>query len=467
MAIVRVPGPRVLLLAGLMLLGAAAVGAVLLVPRHRPPGPATTAPPSSPAPAFGIAGAAASDVGAYAATLRWRMSAPATARVTWGPAGMRPMLWASRQPGTAPAVVLSGLAASTRYVARIDARTSGGDAASATISFETAPAPSAISGSTRNRSVVVNGELFFPLLTWQECPGQWTPDIADGIDLFAGNPCTGLASLLTAVQGRALAAGTADDTPGVSGPGLLGWFYTDEADGRGLAASGLTTGGPGLRLLTVTSHFWSGAAPLPAGRGMYPALISRADVVGFDLYPLQTLCRPDLLPGVFDAQRQLVALAAPRPTFQWIEVRQMNCADAASAVTPGTIRVESWLAIAGGARGLGFFPSDWGATVGRTIRGIAARIHQIGPALFRPPLPVRIDFGTSFVRASARELNGALYVIAVNAGRSATPVRFDVPGLDGRTLAIAGSTKVIHTHGDVLLATLPAMSAYVLVAPPR
>jgi len=407
-------------------------------------------------------------VGAYAATLRWHTKAPATARVTWGPAGMRPMLWVdSSRPSTAPTVRLSGLAASTRYVAQVDARSPSGDAASATISFETAPAPSAVSGSTRGRTVVVNGEPFFPLLTWQECPGQWTTDMADGIDLFAGNPCTGLASLLTAVQGRALAAGTADDTPGVSGAGLLGWFYADEADGRGLEASGLTPGGPGLRFLTLTSHFWSGAARLPAGRGMYPALISRSDVVGFDLYPLQALCRPDLLPGVFDAQLQLQRLAGTRPTFQWIEVREMGCPGRASAVSPGTIRVESWLAIAAGAHGLGFFPSDWGSTIGRTIRGIAARIRQLEPALLQPPIPVRIEFGTPSVRVSARELNGALYVIAVNAARSSTPVRLDVPGLDGRTLAIAGSTNVIHTHGEVLLATLPAMSAYVLVAPPR
>ncbi|MGG7380231.1 hypothetical protein ACQ7B2_16255, partial [Escherichia coli] len=70
---------------------------------------------------------------------------------------------------------------------------------------------------------------------------------------------------------------------------------------------------------TLTSHFASMAAPLPAGRGMYPGLIARADVVGFDLYPLQELCRPEFLPAVFDAQAELVPLAWPRPTFQWIE----------------------------------------------------------------------------------------------------------------------------------------------------
>ena len=62
----------------------------------------------------------------------------------------------------------------------------------------------------------------------------------------------------------------------------------------------------------------------------------------------------------------------------------MKCHNAAAAVTPRTIRVESWLAIAGGAHGLGFFPNDWGSNVGTVLRGIAARIRQLEPALLRP-----------------------------------------------------------------------------------
>jgi len=470
---VRLPGPRTLLLAGLTLLAVAIVATVLVGVHHKAPrrqpvpsGTTTTSQPSPPSTS-GIVGASAADVGPYGATVRWQTSTAATASVAWGPAGTRPLLWSGvSEPTTSAAVTLEGLASSTKYVARIDAVVNG-TPESATVSFATAPAPAEVAGSARGGTILVNVQPFFPFVTWQECPGQWTPDIADGIDLFAGNPCTGLSSLLTAVQGQALAAGTTDDTPGVSGPGLLGWFYSDEADARGLSAASLVPGGAGLRFLTLTGHFWPGAAPLPAGRTIYPPLIARSDVVGFDLYPLQSICRPDLVPGVFDAQRALVTLAAPRPTFQWIEVRQMNCADPASAVTPQTIRVESWLAIAGGAHGLGFFPSDWGTAVGATIRGIVTRVRQVEPALLRPFIPVRIEYGTPFVRVSARELHGALYVIAVNAATSPTPVRFAVPRLDGRTLTIAGTAKVIHTHGDVLLATLPARTAYVLVAPPH
>jgi len=93
---------------------------------------------------------------------------------------------------------------------------------------------------------------------------------------------------------------------------------------------------------------------------MYPGLVAAADVVGFDFYPLQELCRRDLVAAVFDSQRELEALAPGKPTFQWIEARGMRCAGIPGvALSPATIRAESWLAIAGGAHGLGFFPADW------------------------------------------------------------------------------------------------------------
>src|SRR5206468_10644115 len=44
------------------------------------------------------------------------------------------------------------------------------------------------------------------------------------------------------------------------------------------------------------------SSDLPAGRGIYPGLVAKADVVGFDLYPLQEWCDPARLAEVYDAQ---------------------------------------------------------------------------------------------------------------------------------------------------------------------
>ena len=45
---------------------------------------------------------------------------------------------------------------------------------------------------------------------------------------------------------------------------VIGVFYPDEPDGQGLTAQTMATIDPeaGVRFLTLTNHFYSGAAPL-------------------------------------------------------------------------------------------------------------------------------------------------------------------------------------------------------------
>ena len=110
---------------------------------------------------------------------------------------------------------------------------------------------------------------------------------------------------------------------------MIGWFHRDEPDGDNVPAAtlpGPPPGVPSLSFLTLTNHFYSDAAPLPWGSaGFYPALIAKADVIGFDLYPLQEWCQPNRMADVFYAQRELVKLAGEKPTFQWIEADDWKC----------------------------------------------------------------------------------------------------------------------------------------------
>jgi hypothetical protein len=221
-----------------------------------------------------------------------------------------------------------------------------------------------------------------------------------------------------------------------------------------------------VRFLTVTSHFAAGAAPLPDGPSVYRGLAAAADVVGFDLYPLQQLCRRDLLSADFDVQQQLEALAPGRPTFQWIEARGMQCGNGGGlAVSPSTIRAESWLALAAGAHGLAFFPPDWDLGALPAIRGIATRIRQIEPALLRPVVPVRVSAAPG-VRASARVYHDAAYVIAVNGGTTASDVRLRVPGLADRTLLVVGRSRTLRARAGVLTDRLSPLAVRIYVAPP-
>jgi hypothetical protein len=308
----------------------------------------------------------------------------------------------------------------------------------------------------------VGGEPFFPVIAWQQCAEQLNGSVAAGIDLFAGSQCLALPDLLASLHGRALVAGSDD----ADEAGTLGAFYPDEADARGYTGSTLAAAPQGVRFLTLTSHFFSGAAPLPAGRDMYPSLVAAADIVGFDLYPLQELCRPDMLPAVFDAQRELVQLAAGKPTFQWIEARSMKCGDTGpAAVTPATIRAESWLSLAGGARGLAYFPPDWQQGADAVVAKVVRRVRQIEPALLQPVIPVAVEASPG-VRASARAYEGALYVIAVNGGDTPSDVRLTLPALRDRPLLVLGGERTAAV-GGVISDRLPPLGVRIYVAPPE
>jgi hypothetical protein len=437
------PSPRALLLASAALF--AVVGMGLLLVRPRPPAPATTTAPAPPLPpALSVVGAPFSAV----------VDAPGAHVIRWGPAGGRALLW---QPVTDGRATLTGLLPNTRYAA-----TTGNE----TTTFTTPSVPATMSARVAEGALRLDGAPFFPLIAWEECPDRWEPDLRDGITLFAGNPCTNLASLVAAIAGRAVVAGTTQDVTGTTGPGLIGWFYPDEADARGYTGRTLASAGPGARFLTITSHFFPPAAPLPSGRAMYDGLIRRADVVGFDLYPLQELCRPELLPWVYDAQAWLRVLARPRATFQWIEDRELKCPEEADAVTPATIRVESWLAIAGGATGLGFFPGNFAPAVGNTIRGVAHRVRQLLPALVGQPVPIGVSPAAPDVRAAGRLFGGAFYVIAVNAGAQASSVTLTANELADRRLVAAGRSERLRARDGALAVTLPPMSVRIYVAPP-
>jgi hypothetical protein len=430
-----------------------------------PPTEAQVTTSALPPAGFALTSAGSVRVSSYSSSVAWTTSEASTATVRWGPLGVKPVIWdAAGTLATRHVVRLSGLASSTTYRVTIVASSVAQKTARTEFSFTTAPAPQQLQGGVRDGVLLVNGEPFFPLISWQQCPAQWQASLDVGINLFAaGSPCASPSSTVAALKGRALIAG-ADAEPPV--PGLLGWFYPDEADARGLTGTSLPALPAGIRFLTITAHFASGAAPLPSGRGMYPGLVAAADVVGFDLYPLQELCRRDLMILVFDAQRQLEALAPGKPTFQWIEVRGMRCGNAPGvAITPKTIRAESWLALAAGAHGLAFFPPDWDTFAPAVIRGIAARVRQLEPALLQPAQPVRVEAAPG-VRASARRYHGAIYVIAVNAGTTATRIRLTVPGLGNRVLLALGDSKTFAARGNAFTDRLGPLGVRLYVAQP-
>jgi hypothetical protein len=432
----------------------------------------TSTPPAAPSgPPPEIENVRTLSIEPYSATLSWSTSEPATSRIAYGldnPAIWTPPSVASTQHEA----TVTGLSASSSYVLVVTATTDDGRSALSEFLLTTPGRSGLERMSTRDGTILVDGQPAFPKIVWGQCPDAVGGNLAVGIDLFMGNECGSGAQLASWLGGTAFVLADARDSA-ADRAGTVGTHLPDEWDTHlpgdltAAQAQRLAPSAPGSgpRFLTLTNHFYSRADPLPQGRGMYPALAATADVLGFDLYPLQNWCRWDSFGDVFDSQVDLVALARGKPTFQWIEARRMDCLGEQLDPTPETVRAETWLAIAGGAHAIGYFPNSWSPDVGAEIARTNHEIQGLVPALVEPNIAASVSLG-SFVKVGAREHNGAVYVIAVNASRAPTTATITVPALGDRVLmSLDGQHRVTAAGGSFTEAFGP-LEVRVYVAAP-
>jgi len=408
---------------------------------------------------------------AFSATIAWRTSLPATSRIAYGLDA--PVLWtAPNIASTEHQATLTGLTFSTSYKVAVTATNEGSPSRVEEYVLTTPALSAPVQMTTSNGVILLNGQPSFPKLVWAQCPDAVAGNLAVGIDLFMGNGCGTGSELATWVSGRAFVLANAQ-APTTARAGTVGTHLPDEWDTH--LPGDLTTAdamrlvpeipGSGPRFLTLTNHFYSRASPLPQGKGMYPALAASADVLGFDLYPLQNWCRFDSFGDVFDSQLDLVALGRGRPTFQWIEARQMDCMGAQLDPTPETVRAEAWLSIAGGAHAIGYFPNNWSYEVGAEIARTNYEIQGLVPALVEPPIAASVSLGSS-VKAGAREHNGAVYVIAVNSSRSAATASINVPALGDRVLRSLDGQHTLTASGGSFTDSFGPLEVRVYIASP-
>ncbi len=312
----------------------------------------------------------------------------------------------------------------------------------------------------------VNGNAVFPRMVWRQCPTYYPTSLGAGINLFLGVSCAGPDEQFDKLAGRAMSTVDAK-TPGISGPGKVGWHLPDEADVSVGSADKLPKpGGNGrVTFLTLTDHFSNRAAPPPNGKEIYPAFFASADVIGFDTYPVEVRCSLSFIDNVYWMQRELISLTGGKPTFQWIEAGPMeHCRDNEDP-TPTVVRAETWLAIAGGARGIGYFPDWWAEPIRNEVRLTNREILALAPALLAPV--AKVNWSTdSPVRVGARRYNGATYIVAVNTSTSDATASFSIPGLGGRKLRVFRDSRIVKPLGDLVTDKLPGLGVAVYVVPP-
>jgi hypothetical protein len=405
-------------------------------------------------------------VSAFRAGIAWRTTIPADVQVSYGLGDFGvPTVWSNvMSTADRSSSSLAALGSSTAYRVWVTAVSDDGQRAQSTLDFKTPGNPTHPTVGTDRTAgtILLDGMPYFPMMLYSVCPDRYASALASGINLFALNACGTFQSQLNALGGSAFSADVAGGHGG-SGSGIIGWFQWDEPDGNNIPASSLPgppPGAPSLSFLTLTNHFYSGAAALPWGRGMYPSLIAKADVIGFDLYPLQEWCRPERMADVFYAQREIVQLAGGKPTFQWIEANDWKCAGA-SSVTPATVRAESWLAIAGGAHGLGFWPASWDRGMNKVIAGVGRDVARLGPAIYAPGQAA----ASGRIQLSVRSSAGALYVFAINSSRTAVNAKMTIPALNGRPLTVMGESRRVNSDGNSFTDRFAPLAVHLYIVP--
>ncbi len=433
----------------------------------------TPPPPLEP---LAISDAQVVSLDSSTARITWKTNVPAQTQAAYGLDA--PTIWG--QPSADSLIehqsVLTGLEFGTTYEVYLHAIDEWNRAQTSTVTITTEGMPNRSVASTNGSQIVVDNRPFFPTAVWAQCPDGFNSNINDGINLFMGDGCStdDDSSLAARLDGRAYSIVNADNTAAADGRGSIGWYYPDEWDAflqstvtrQDLEKSIAPPQSGRISFLTLTNHFYSLANPLPEGKGMYPTLMSIPDVVGFDLYPLQVWCRP-AFGDVMDAQRELGTSSGGKPTFQWIEVAPMEhkCNEVKTLdPTPETVRAEAWLAIAGGAGAVGYFPNHWSATIGTEIARTNRQIKALSQALLAPVGTASSE--AAAVRVSARTLNGATYVIAVNTTDTTLQAKITVPGIGGRSPVVVGGGQVVGADDTGFADSFGPLAARVYIIPP-
>jgi hypothetical protein len=378
------------------------------------------------------------------ATVTWQTTTPSRGRVVYGVGGL--YLYSAREStaSTTHSVTLDDLNPSTMYSFRV-----GSDTGQVTTTARAAT----VRFGTDGTRITADGSLFFPVLSYEQCADTFGRAQALGVNVFVQVPFTRCSQPVTITPPYVLS----DQYGAQNGSG---WYLPDEPDGWGITPEQMPQLPPAaqtgrLRVENVSQHFFSGQAPINDhfDRNDYKRFAALADVIGFDMYPIVKFCGRVPLTDMFRAQRELMTVYAPgKPTFQWIETSRMTGECASLHITPQVVNAETWLAIAGGACGIGYFTNSWTGGlwnrwdfdpgVEQQIAKTVAAVQRLAPALCAGFGSVVVPWDGTVV-ASSRTLNGALYVIAVNGSDKPTRVPFRVDSLAGRTLTVLDEGRTI------------------------
>jgi hypothetical protein len=171
---------------------------------------------------------------------------------------------------------------------------------------------------------------------------------------------------------------------------------------------------------------------------------------------------------VYEAQRAFVRLAGDMPTFQWIEtgpIKPTYCGG--FTMTPTELQAEAWLAIVGGARGIGYFTHTWAPahsafdvspTLQQTMKKISASLTAVKPGLVGRTIPSSAN--SSSLKVIARAGDNRNYVFAVNTQRLPLKAEVHSPQFHDGTTQVVGENRSVQVLNDRIVDTFQPLAVH-------
>jgi hypothetical protein len=357
----------------------------------------------------------------------------------------------------------------------------------ALVAFSTGLAGAAADRTARatvERNVIaVRGAPFFPVMLIDQCSEAAVAHARQlGINTILNEHCDAMSAhrQLSMIQSKSLAIlPIKGQAP--RGHGLMGWTFPDEPENNGWTPSTLRRAHPyergtadGLLSFVTTSagFFRAPYRQSSVSASTFGQFARMADVSGFDLYPLGH-CQHDLS-AVYDAQRAFIALAGNMPTFQWIEtgpIKPTYCGG--FTMTPEELNAEVWLAIVGGARGIGYFTHTWSPdhdafdvspTLQQQIKRISAVLAAVQPGLVGRTVASGANSGA--IKIVARAVGDRNYVFAVNTQRVYVKAQVHVPQLRDGALSVLGEKRSVRAGNDRFVDVFAPLAVHVYIQRP-
>jgi hypothetical protein len=326
---------------------------------------------------------------------------------------------------------------------------------------------------------------FFPIAVWLQSPSNAAAYADIGINLFIGlyqGPTDAQLAALTTAGMPALCDQAGVYANHLNDATILGWTQQDEPDNA--QPDGQGGYGPCVDPAVIQGIYddfkandptrpvylnlgqgvawegWYGRGSACAGRlDMYPQYEQGADIVSFDIYPLNET------DASVKGHLWLVALGVDRlrqgsnyskPVWNWIETTGID--DPASTPTPAQIRAEVWMSLVHGSAGIGYFAhifspsfieagllSEPGVKAG--VKAINTEIASLAPVLNTPSIgnaaTVTSQNSAVPVDTMVKRQGGALYVFAVAMRPGTTHATFTVRDARAGTATVIGESRTL------------------------